>query len=122
MSQHAHTPNNAPAPVEKNKNAEGEALPRAIAKIAALNPDVASQSEAGAKKYKAHRLGFESLRKSWMPITNNIPNTLPKKTKGISGHAIGGCAAAPCSNALGPDNAPAIRTPIIIQRQIFIAL
>ena len=122
MSQHAPTPSNAPVPADKNKNADGEVLPRTIDKIDALNPDVASHSETGAKKNKAHWLGFESRRKSWRPITNNIPNALPKKTKGISDQPIGGSAAAPAFRAPEPDNAPAITTPIIIQRQIFIAL
>jgi undecaprenyl pyrophosphate synthase len=58
MSQHNHTPSNAPAPIEKNKKAEGRKLPRTIAIITALNPDAANQSDAGAKKYKAHKLGF----------------------------------------------------------------
>ena len=122
MSQQAHTPSNAPAPTAKNKTAKGATLLRATAKVAALNPDAANQSETGPKKYKAHMLGFDSRRKSWMPITNSTPSALPKKAKGISDHSIGGTAAAPASKALGPDKAPAIRTPTIIHRQNFIAL
>lgn len=122
MSRHAHTPSNTPAPAAIITNAKGATLPRTIDNTTAPSPYATNQSPATPKKYSARKLGFGSRRKSCIPITNKIPSTDPKNTNGISGHVMGGCAAAPASNALDPHNALKMAVPAISQCRVFIAI
>lgn len=119
-SQHIHTPKSAPMPTATNRATCGATPPRARANISALNPEAANQSETEPRSIRAHWLGSGSRRKSWIPITTSIPKMLPRKIIGISLHSIGGRAAAPASNAEGPDRRPIISIPTTIQYLGFI--